>query len=189
MNKWTIGIVVVAVLVVGALLGMGYIKPTIAQSKAQPTATPAIPVATMGNLVIAEGVVVPVRQVSLSLSTAGIVTGVAVAEGDRVEAGQLLVQLDGQALQAALTEALANQTMAEAGLAKLRAGAQAEDIAVAQAAVDVAQTQVTSAEAAVESARTNLARAKRGPDQGGCGHRRAPHPSGQERSMGSPGAT
>ena len=163
MKKWIIGIVVVALLAVGALWGRGYIKPISAQSKEAPTATPTVPPATMGDQVTAEGVVVPVRQVALSVATAGIVTEVPATEGQYVEAGQLLVQLDGQALQAAMAEALANQKMAEAGLAKLQVGAQSEEVAVAQAAVDVARTQVTSAEAAVNSARTNLMRVKRGP--------------------------
>lgn len=163
MKKWVISIVVVALLAVGTLWGRGYINPIVAQPKEASTAAPTVPPATLGDQITAEGVVIPVRQVALSVATAGIVTDVPTAEGDLVEAGQLLVQLDGQPLQAALAEAIANQKMAEAGLAKLQAGAPSEDVAVAQAAVDVARTQVTSAEAAVNSALTNLARIKRGP--------------------------
>ena len=98
MKKWILVAGVVALIAVAVLFGRGYLAATVAQSQAAPTATPSVPVATMGDQIIAEGVVVPVRQVSLSVATAGLVTGVMASEGEHVEAGQLMVQLDGQAL-------------------------------------------------------------------------------------------
>jgi len=50
----------------------------------------AAPAVRAGSLVVAEGKVVPVRSAELSLPAAGRVADVTVAEGDHVEAGQVL---------------------------------------------------------------------------------------------------
>jgi len=57
-------------------------------------------------IVSATGVVVPVRKSTLSMSTSGIVSNLAVAENDQVSAGDLLAQLKGEEnLKAAIAAA------------------------------------------------------------------------------------
>ena len=58
--------------------------PTAAAVKGQP----------LGERIIAEGRVTPVRSVDLSLSVASTVADVLVAEGDHVTSGQVLARLD-----------------------------------------------------------------------------------------------
>ena len=75
------------------------------QNDPTPTAEPQ----TLDNytpIVSATGVVVPVRKSTLSMSTSGIVSNLAVAENDQLSAGDLLVQLKGaEYLNAAIAAA------------------------------------------------------------------------------------
>jgi HlyD family secretion protein len=70
----------------------------------------------------------------------------AVDEGDRVQAGQLLAHLDDAALQAQLAAAQARLANAEAQLAKMRRPNRAQDIASLEAALRQAEANVHSAE-------------------------------------------
>ncbi|MBL0421701.1 efflux RND transporter periplasmic adaptor subunit [Ramlibacter sp. AW1] len=73
-------------------------------------------------------------RVELGATVTGRVEAVRVREGDRVEAGQLLVQLEQPELRAALAQAQASERQAAARLAGLRStGRQALQAAVAQA--------------------------------------------------------
>jgi multidrug resistance efflux pump len=76
----------------------------------------------------------------LSLSTDGRVEQVLVAEGDHVKAGQPLIHLQDTALKAALAQA-------QADLKSLQNGARPEEIAAAQANLDIAQSQLELAQA------------------------------------------
>ncbi len=109
-----------------------------------PTAGPTLPT-TSGDSVIADGVVEPALWTTLSFATAGVVAEVLVAEGDAVEAGQLLVRLDDTDAQLAVQQAEAALAAAEARLAKLQAGARPEEIAVQEAQVEAAQAGLSQA--------------------------------------------
>jgi HlyD family secretion protein len=152
--------------------------------------TPIPPVQALDEI-IADAVVVPATRANLSMSTGGTIGELLVAEGEAVEAGQLLLRVDAPRLEATLTQAEATLAQAEAGLAqaesahdravaaldKLNAGARPEEIAGAQAAVAVAQANlqrlqdgasgedIQAARAQVTIAEAELARVRRGADE------------------------
>jgi len=76
-----------------------------ALSPATPTAEP-LPLDDFAPTVSATGVVVPQRWSQLSLTTSGVISKVGIKENDRVEQGQTLIELKGEAnLQGALAAA------------------------------------------------------------------------------------
>lgn len=131
------------------------VKPT-------PTAAASVKGIQAGERIIAEGRVIPVKSADLNLSSTGIVAEVLVAEGDQVKQGQPLVRLDSKRQAAAVAQAQANLAAAEAQLAKLQAGATAEEVAVAEQAVEVARAGLKTPTAAVASAQANLNRLQAG---------------------------
>lgn len=88
------------------------------------------------------------REINVAAETKGRITRLTADEGDWVEAGQMLVELDTALLMAELQQAQAKIATARALLAKIEAGVRAEEIAKAEAAVTVA-------EAKAEAARTH----------------------------------
>lgn len=121
-------------------------------------------------------------EVVLSFDAAGRVSLVAVQEGQRVEKGQLLAQLDTADLALQVRSAEAALASAQAQLEALQEGARPEEIraaegqvAAAQAALDQAvaqheqlqggatQAEIAAAQAAVKSAKANYDRVKAGP--------------------------
>ena len=137
MKRVLIGIVVMAVLVaVGSML-LGCTPPG---APGEPEATvEEVPVVRSSLDIVAEAVVVPVRDAQLSLPTGGIVAEVLVAEGDQVEAGQVLVRLDSARQEAAVAQAEAQVLRAQNTVAELKAGARPEEIDAARAAVEKAE--------------------------------------------------
>ena len=142
---------------------------------AAPTATPQV-VRTSGK-VVADGVVVPALEASLSMPVGGIVQELLVAEGDQVTAGQPLLRLQQGRLEAAVAQAEAGVARAQARLDELKAGPRAEELLTAQAAVDAATGQlekikagakaedISAAQAAVDGARANLQQVREGATQ------------------------
>jgi HlyD family secretion protein len=175
MKKVRLAILIGAVLaVLGGLLAA--CAPPIPGGE-QATEEPAdvqVPVVEASGDVLADAVVVPVRDAQLSLPTSGIVVEVAVSEGQEVEADQVLLRLDSAKQEAAVAQAAAQVARVESSLAELRAGARVEEIEAAQAAVELAQSQlarlqegarpeeVAAAEAALSAARANLQRVRDG---------------------------
>src|SRR5262245_48409965 len=84
--------------------------------KPTPTAAPAVKGASVGETIIAEGRVTPLRSAALSFPIGGIVKQVPVALGDHVQTGQVLVQLDSRVLELQLAQAEANLAAAQAKL-------------------------------------------------------------------------
>jgi HlyD family secretion protein len=147
-----------SLLLVGMLAGCQSLAET------APSASQTLEAPIKANTgVVAEGHILPRANVSLSPGIGGQVVQLLVAEGDAVKPGQVLVQLDDAQLRAAVAEAESNLQVAQARLAQTKAGATAEQVAVAEAAVAVAASGVKSAEGAVASARANLARIQSGP--------------------------
>lgn len=143
----------------------------------QPTPTPVAVVATavppVSSVARAAGTIVPVRKALLGLTGTGRVASIAVAVGDEVQAGDLLVQLEDAGAQAALAQAQAGLLVAQAQLAGLQAGPQPEQVAAAQARLEGAQahldqltldrlltpatpSQLAEAQALVKSAQADL---------------------------------
>ena len=141
--------------------------PTAAAVKGQP----------LGERIVAEGRVTPVKSVDLILSVATTVSDVLVTEGDHVTSGQVLARLDARQqvaalaqAQAALDKAVGAKAVAEAALAKaqsalalLKAGPRPEDVAVAKAALSVAQAELARVQAGADT--TTLAQAKANMDK------------------------
>ena len=109
---------------------------------------------------VAEGKVVPLQHAMLSLPTGGIVATVLVTEGDRISAGQLLIQLNRARAEANIAQAQANLAEAQAAYAKLRAGATPEEIALVEAQLRVSQAQFQQANGSVTPADRTAAAAE-----------------------------
>jgi HlyD family secretion protein len=177
MRKWIIGVVVIVVLAVAAylLLVRGGVSATAAQTT--PQATAQLSPVKAGNEVVADAVVVPVQSARPSLSTGGIVAEMLVAEGDHVEADQVLLRLESTRQAAAVAQAEAQLWRARSTLADLQAGPRPAEVAAAKAAVAAAQAQlarvqqgarpeeVAAAEAALAGARASLQKVKEGPGE------------------------
>ncbi|MGL4651493.1 MAG: efflux RND transporter periplasmic adaptor subunit, partial [Caldilineaceae bacterium] len=103
----------------------------------------------------ATGSIEPESTVSLQFRTPGRVANVLVSEGQAVQAGQLLAELETTDLALAVAQAQVNLQIAEAQLTKLETPPDEDDILAAQAAVEVAQSSVAGAEASLNAARAN----------------------------------
>lgn len=90
---------------------------------------------------------VDIREVNLSFRVAGRVGEVAVDEGERVEAGELIARIDPEPLEAALAQARASLAAAESSEALLRAGTRTEEIARLQAQMEGLRAIVVNAQA------------------------------------------
>jgi multidrug resistance efflux pump len=139
MKKWELTLLAISVLLFSACNGMG---------GGEPTATPLPPVVSQdADKVIAEAVIEPVRWSELSFERGGTVDAVPVSEGDVIEAGELLVQLDTTTAELTLLEAEAALAVAESQLAEVKAGARPEEIAMLEAEIEAAQAGVAQAAA------------------------------------------
>ena len=101
---------------------------------------------------------VEATEVRLAPEVGGRLIEVAVKEGDRIKAGDVVARLDDTDTAIQTTRAQAERDQAVAQLRLLQAGARAEDIRQARAQVDSAQAEVAAAEAELQSARADLAR-------------------------------
>lgn len=165
--KWPA--ILLGVLVIGGVAG-GWVWRQQAQAE---SALPSnqIAQAFIGDLatqISASGQLLPQRSVRLSLDMAGRVKAVSVRVGDEVRAGDVLVQLETDALERSVRTAEQSLIIQEANLAQLRQPPTPEEIAAAEAAVASAQAQlddllagpsqaeINQAQAALESARAAL---------------------------------
>jgi HlyD family secretion protein len=177
MKKVLVGIIAVAVLVGAGSMLWGCTPP---RPPGTPTAEPEVPVEEIPVVrdsggIVADAVVVPVLDAQTSLPTTGIVVEVLVAEGDQVEAGQVLLRLDSARQEAAVAQAEAQVLRAQNAVAELKAGARPEEIDAARAAVELARARLTrveegarpeevaAAEAALAAAQATLQRVQDGP--------------------------
>lgn len=88
----------------------------------------------------------------------GRILTLTVKEGDRVEAGQVLMTLDTRDAQLAIQRARAEHAAADAQLRLVMAGARVEDIRQAQSQVDTARAEVAAVRTELEAAEQDLAR-------------------------------
>src|SRR5262245_58713108 len=138
MPRWLIILIIVLIIAGGAgyyLISQGTLQ---APGLAGNTPTP-LPAVETNPQVIVDAVVVPARFADLSLAASGIIKEVLVAEGDYVEAGQIIARLENQRQVIAIAQAEAQVRSAQAHIDELKAGSRPEEIAAAQAAVDIAQ--------------------------------------------------
>lgn len=97
--------------------------------------------------VLAEAVIEPTHWSALGFKTGGEVAEILVEEGDTVQAGDLLVQLDPTDVQLAIKQAEAGLEIARAQLALVQAGPRSEEVAAAEAQLDAAQAALEQASA------------------------------------------
>jgi multidrug resistance efflux pump len=83
--------------------------------------------------------------VNVSAKVPGQLEQLAVKEGDRVEAGQVIARIDSQALAIQVEQAQANLAAAQAKLASLQAGSRPQQVAQAQSAVEQAAANLDKA--------------------------------------------
>src|SRR5262245_54888855 len=126
MKKILIAVAITLLLGAGAYAALrrGSTADTTSQA---PTATP---VAAEEQLV-AEAQVVPAHSAALRVPNGGIVAELLGAEGDQVQAGQVLVRLDQARAAATVAQAEAQLAQAQAAFDRLHAGATPEEIALA----------------------------------------------------------
>lgn len=143
----------------------------------QPQAAPAYETVEIGSsamtvTVSATGTLEPLTRVEISSELSGVVRSVAVAENQRVEAGQLLAQLDTTRIEAQVERAEAGVAVAAARVSEARATLNETERALTRAqqlsergmvteqALDVALAASDRAESGVEVAEANLAIAR-----------------------------
>jgi HlyD family secretion protein len=171
-KKIVIGVVVaVVVLAGGAWAYSTYLAPPPEPEIAEE------PEEQVTQVVAATGIVVPAQWATLSFRTGGLVEEVLVVEGDQVEEGQLIVQLDSSDLGHAVAQAEAALTTAQATLSQVEAPARPEELAMAQAGLAAAQAQlaklrsgasdeeITAARGALETAELALLQAQAAYDE------------------------
>jgi HlyD family secretion protein len=134
---------VVALMLIGASAGAAYwlrrpIGPEII--------TEAIKSRNLEAIVSASGKVQPKRQVNISANTMGRVTRVAVEEGQRVKAGQFLLEIDPRSLEGQLQRGEASVAAAQSSLQQSRVN------------VDQSRTTVEQSKVALDLARQTLQR-------------------------------
>src|SRR6516165_8174199 len=108
-----IAVVLVAAGIVGANL---YFK----RDKGVAVTTETIKTRDLEAIVSASGKIQPKRSVNISSDTVGRVVNLMVNEGDRVRAGQFLLQIDPRTLQARVDQEVASLRANEASLAQMQ---------------------------------------------------------------------
>ena len=158
-RRTLIGIGVIALMIVIALV--------VANPPGRATAVPAGPATvavTRGKIigsVSGSGAIAAEQSVDLYFQSTGNVRAVAVAEGDVVQAGQVLAEVDSADLQLSLANAQAALNQQQARFDQTRTGAADYDLAASQANVDAAQANYDAAlkKAGVNDAQVQVARA------------------------------
>jgi HlyD family secretion protein len=183
MRRWIIILVLLLLVAAGGYAAVQTGLVTIpGQSQATPPAATGpngaaalgVPGQALGGSVVADARVVPVKEANLSLAASGIVDALYVAEGDIVEAGQVILRLENAQQKVAVARAQADLQRSQAGLAQALAGPREQEIASAQAALDAATTRydrlanaslpggIAEAEAGLASAQAGLAKVLEG---------------------------
>jgi HlyD family secretion protein len=136
-----------------AMIALVGCKRSLAPTPA-PVPTMATPDIRPSGRVVASGEVVPPQETDLGFPVSGRVETVAVVKGDQVRAGQVLIVLETDLLEADVAQAEAALAAARAQVALLQAGPRPEQVAVAEAQVAAAEAALAQAE--VEQTRPDL---------------------------------
>ena len=133
--------IIPVVLVLLLLLGGYYLYST----NRLPFASPSVFAESVSGFIEGE-------EISIAAEVGGRIETITVDEGDSVTQGQELVRLDRATLDAQIAQAQAALATAQAQLAQVKAGARAEDIRQAEAALAQALAQRDGAKRAWENA-------------------------------------
>ena len=101
---------------------------------------------------------VEATEVRLAPKIGGRLATLSVKEGDRVEQGALVAQIDPRDTELALDRAKADRVQAEAQLSLVRAGSRREEIAQAEAQAEAARDEISAARAELAAAAADLER-------------------------------
>ena len=137
--------VVIGILVIVVLLAAGYFvyqqffapEPEVETTETTGDGTDGVSITTNLNQVSAEGQIVPLENAMLSFQSGGQLEAILVNEGDVVEAGTPLLQLDTTDQELAFTQAESGVTQAKANLQTAQAGLVAAETGVLAAEVGV----------------------------------------------------
>ncbi len=121
-----------------------------------PTLAPSKPTSAT---ISATGEVVPAQWTTLSFTQAGTLVALPVKEGDRVQAGEIIAQLDAVDLKAGLLQKQAAVQTAKAELAQLTATPRPDEIEAAKQAVEAAKNRVAAAIAQRNQMTSSIAQA------------------------------
>ncbi|MCP4424136.1 MAG: HlyD family efflux transporter periplasmic adaptor subunit [Chloroflexi bacterium] len=178
-QKLTIAGVVIALILGAAAAGWAYynanpeawdslvaeLNGETASRPASPSRPVSRPSRNMGALMASGSI--EAEEVTIASELGGRIVDLMADEGDAVEQGAMLFQLDQRTLQAQRDGAAANVAQAQAALdaakaqlAQAQAGATDEDIAMAEAAVTSAQGALAAAEAGVSQAEISAGSAR-----------------------------
>lgn len=148
-------IIFVILVIVGA--GAGYLYYS------QPAATPEpviVNTVQQPRVVSAEAFVVPVRRAELSFEVGGRIASLKVKEGDEVNEGDILAQLEASAQLAALAEAKARFAEAQAGLSEQEARVAEAASRLAESEAELSKTKADPTEEEIAQLQANLAKAE-----------------------------
>ena len=134
---WIVGVVVL--LAGTAFFYMRSQRPSATEAIVETDETAVAFIGNLADTATASGQVVSLHEASLAVNAPGQVVAVAVQVGDSVTAGEVLVQLETDALVLNVTNAEQSLRLQEANLADLLVAPAAADVASAQAAVVSAQ--------------------------------------------------
>jgi HlyD family secretion protein len=137
-KKFLIGLVLAILAIVLICAFGGRVASKLAPT---PTPTPKGTATSEEPTITAKGEIVPARYASLSFPTGGTLSRLMVNEGDLVEAGQVLAQLNTTDLELAVRAAEDALALAEAQLTQVTAPPRPEEIAIAQANYESALAQ------------------------------------------------
>jgi len=149
MRRLLIALLIVAV--VGGLSWAAYSATAQEREAPLPYEVYTVGLGDIAATVTATGSVEPAASLNLVFRSSGPVADVFVAEGDRVEPGQVLARLESTELELARQQALVGLRLAEARLAQARRPADPVEIAAAQAAVESARANLAAAQAAYQN--------------------------------------
>jgi HlyD family secretion protein len=110
--------------------------------------------------ITASGNVIPFQTANISPKSAGRVAQLFVEQGDRVQQGQKIAQMENAEAQAAFAQAQANVEQAQANLNKAKNGSRPEEIVQAQAKLAQAQANLNKAKNGNRPEETAQVRAK-----------------------------
>jgi HlyD family secretion protein len=137
--RWLVGIFAIALVAGGGYVVYAQMNPAPKEAGKRRGQSVTVERTTLPITITANGTVQPEQSVNVSPKAAGILKRLLVKEGDRVEAGQILAEMDDANLQGQLISAQGQLASAQANLDKLVAGSRPQEIAQAEARLAAAQ--------------------------------------------------
>lgn len=173
--NWRRVIIIAVVVIVIVAVGLFVLQRSSRQedetaAESTPSDIDTLAIDTGVETVAAEGIVIPLRDTSLTFPISGQVAEMFVAEGDRVSDGDPLLRLDStdqevalQQAQAGLTQAQSNLESAQAGLTAAQAAQKMSELGVDAASAQLAliesgptDEQIAVSELGVEAAEAGI---------------------------------